>query len=126
MHEPGPNLLAGQRAGVREQRVHERPAGRPVSGMRHHSGRLVDDQQIGIFVHDVEGDLFGSDDEWIARHDREVERIAFLERVARLDRLAVDAHVPQPDGLHQRACHAGQARDDHVGAFAGFVRTDDV
>ena len=81
---PGAHAFAGQRCDVREQRVDQRAVGRAVRGMRHHAGRLVDDQQVVVFVDDVERDRFGLGAERARRLDRVLDAVAGLEQRARL------------------------------------------
>lgn len=47
-----------------QQRIHQRSAiacvvGSSSPGVHHHPGRLVNDRQVLIFVHDIEWDLLG-------------------------------------------------------------------
>ena len=46
-------------AAVIQQRVHESSVVVSVSGVNHHSFRLVDHEQIVIFIHDIKRNIFG-------------------------------------------------------------------
>jgi hypothetical protein len=57
---------------VVKQGVYERAAialvfGGPGPGVDHHAGGLVDDSEVGVFVEDVEWDIFGDGSQWRAR-----------------------------------------------------------
>src|ERR1700676_762744 len=49
----------GKRLAAAEEGVDERAGGIASAGVHGHSGRLVDDDEVGVFVEDVEGDIFG-------------------------------------------------------------------
>ena len=77
MHESGPQVVARQRADVREQGVDERSAARAVRGMRHHAGGFVDDDHIVVFVDDRDRDRFGQRRAAAALRDLEFEDLAW-------------------------------------------------
>jgi hypothetical protein len=90
MDEPRAHAFARQRGDMPEQRVDERPIDGAVRRMRHHPGRLVDDQHVVVFVRDVECDRFGFHFELLRRRDRIVEPVARFEQRARFAGRAVD------------------------------------
>jgi hypothetical protein len=95
--------------------------------MRHHAGGFVDHEEIVVFVQDREIDVFGRRNQRFAGLHVVFERIAVLERMARLHGNTVDTNVAAFDGVRdERARRAGQARDDNVSAPSGLVRPDDV
>jgi hypothetical protein len=58
VHDPGAGDLREPRRVVQE-RVHQRAPPVPGPGMDHQPGRLVDDQERVVLVHDRQGDRFG-------------------------------------------------------------------
>ena len=57
--EAGPQRVAGQRAGVSDERICEGAVARSVGWMRDHARGFVDDQQRVVFEDDVERNIFG-------------------------------------------------------------------
>ncbi len=97
VHEPGAQRVAGERTfDVREHGVDQRTALGAVRRMRDHSGRLVDYQQIGVFVDDTELDPFGERNERRRLRDHVLDGVARFKNTARLGRLAVDANAALP------------------------------
>ena len=108
---------------MREQRVYDRAARRSVRRMRHHSGRLIDDDDVVVFVHDRQIDRFGLSRERRPLLDGTLNRVAFGKQEAAFDRLAVDAQIAARRGLsYEGAGGAGAMRDDEIGALAGIIR----
>ena len=96
MHEAGAQHVARKRfLDVRQKRVDERAAGCAVRRMRHHSGRLVDHEQIVVFVQNRQLDRFGVRDECTRRRNFELEHVAFFQQKARLRGCAVDQNFPK-------------------------------
>jgi hypothetical protein len=98
-----------------------------VRGMRDHPGRLVDDEQIFVFVGDLERDLFGIGGQRLRRFDRIFDDVAELEQGARFSRRAVDGRRPgaQRRG-NVRARESGETGQKDVEPRPGIGVVDDV
>lgn len=102
---------------MREERVHQRSVRRAVRRVRHHPGGLVDDEQVAVFVHDVERDRFGLGVERTRRLDRVGDVVAGFEQGARLPGRAVHRCGARAQrGGDVRARESGQAREQDVEA----------
>jgi hypothetical protein len=87
----------GQGVGAPEERVHEGSAGVPRRGMNHHAGRLVDDQQVGIFIQHVEGKILGQHVERHGRGDDDGHRFPALQAGRRTHDFSRQPDVPLLD-----------------------------
>ena len=95
------------------------PLGRAVRRVRHHAGRLVDHQQVVVFIDDRNLDRFGRSLERLLRFTISNSSVsAGLQRPARLRGLAVDATRRALIACATRPREApGQTRHDDVGRF---------
>ncbi len=127
MHEAGTQRFAGEVAGVREQCVDQRAVRRAVGRMRDHSGGLVDDQEVVVFVEYVECDRLGPCLERFGGGNFELEHVAGLEGPAGLCRAAVYRDAAAAGAARdERSRGAAKRRDQDVGALSGLLSGDDV
>ena len=103
MDEAGTQRIAWKLAlYVREQRVDERAGLRAVPRMRNHSGRLVDDENVRVFVDDVEFDCLGRRDQFVSRRNLEHQYVARFEQPARFRGCAVDQDAATPSAARDQ------------------------
>src|SRR5580692_11772705 len=98
--ESGAQQIAGETClHVCEQRIDQRPARRTVCRMRNHSGLLIDDQKIVVFVNDVERNRLGPRHEGGRLGNFEFEHVAGFQRAAGFGRAAVNENLSAPRRL---------------------------
>ena len=92
MNDAGPQRVTAlrKRLAAAEKRVDERAARVPCSGVNGHTGGLVDDDEVVVFVEDVERDGFSFSFERCAWFRLNGDALAATEFLARLGRLAID------------------------------------
>jgi hypothetical protein len=68
---PWPSLLADSREirTVVQDSVNQRPSRMTGGGMHDEPCRLIQDQKVGIFIQDVEGNRFGDEGRRLRRRD---------------------------------------------------------
>ena len=88
VHQTGPHIAVAEQRQILQmigQRVDQRSRIVPVTGMHHHAGRLVDDNQVVVFVTDVQRYVFRNDlhfPQRIGHHDRyPIQRFDFITRL---------------------------------------------
>ncbi len=64
-----------------EKRIHERAGRRTGRGMDDHALRLVDHDQVFVFVHDVKRQFLRQDASWFRRRDGVPDGLACLDLV---------------------------------------------
>jgi hypothetical protein len=113
--DPGPEDAADARqvAQAVEQRVDQRSGRRPGPGVHDEAGRLVDDHEVLVLVHDPQRDVLGL---WEGRHwlrPIQVDLLARLQAHRRSYGLPFEADIPRSDhGLQARACFVRETRSE--------------
>ena len=103
VHYPRSHLTAGRRptSAAAEQRVNERA--RMVAGRRvnHHPGRLVDDEQVFIFIHDFERNRLRHGHRRVSLGNLDLDDVSGRHSIRGIGSLAVDpdqATLDEPRG----------------------------
>lgn len=124
----GAEFAAETREGteVVEQRIDEGAAGAARAGVDDEARRLVDGDDIGVFVEDFKGDRFGFGPQWLWRLGVYLNAFTAAEFVGGFARFAVHADAaPLNPLLETRAAEFGQGgRDGMVEPLAGLMRDD--
>jgi hypothetical protein len=116
---------------VVKQGVYERAAialvfGGPGPGVDHHAGGLVDDSEVGVFVEDVEWDIFGDGSQWRARcrrHDGDAFATAKFQGCS--SRFVVNKYLLLGDELlDARAAYIQTEHQELIEALAGVFGCD--
>src|SRR5579885_58542 len=99
---------------VKRERVGERARMNPGGGVDDHAGGLVDDDDLRVFVNDVERDVFGREFGGGRRGDfLDLDALARAELVRGLRGATADEYVAFFNrALEQRAAHALDARGE--------------
>ncbi len=105
---------------MEQQRVHERS--RPVArrGVHHHSGRLVDYEQVRVLVRDRQRDGFGQDRRRHGRRQLEVDRVARDGPPALAGRRGVHEHAALRDELRDARAREVRTAGGEIGVEALF------
>jgi hypothetical protein len=83
----------GERAEAIEKRGRQRSQDISAPGMHHHSGGLVDDGEVLIFVKDIQRDRFRRYSYWLRRRYFDCDNLAGLEAVGRFRGDAIHANT---------------------------------
>ena len=95
--------------------------------MRDHPGRLVNDEQIVVFVDDVERNRFRLCHQYRRLRNLELEHVAGFELPAWFYGAAVDEDFAAPRALGYKGARGPAKKgDEDVGAFPGLFSGDDV
>ena len=128
VHDAGPELPtdATEVVHVMQQRIHQRPAVVARRWMHHHARRLVEDDDVGVFVEDREGQILGDRDARAWRRHRDGELLASPDVRARAQRGHGTRDEPLLDQtLDVRAGAFGQKpREERVEPFAVVLVPD--
>ena len=99
----------------------------PWAGCVDHAGRLIDHEQVVVFIYDRDFNGFGERLERLARHDLVGKHVTVFKQIARLDCVTVDAHCAAFDRIgDERTRRTGKSRDQNVGARSRLLRRDGV
>ncbi len=123
VHDSGSarNLTAGDPAG--EKSLHERSRRMAGRRMYDEAGRLVDDEQVLVFAHDSELELFRVKLGWFERGCVDLQRLAAGQAIAFRLGLPIDAYRPQAEEALCRRPRRNllQTRQELVETGAGRV-----
>ncbi len=133
VHQPRPLLPAdrGDRAAfgseVMEQRVDERAAPVAGRGMNDQPRRLIEHQEVGVFMEDLKGNGLRVQFQRFRTRNLQHDRVAGLDFVARFDDPAIDADAavfdqPLKGGPGQSWFTVGEKK---IKALGSFSRRDD-
>src|SRR5882762_6237982 len=129
MHDARTKGIAAlrQRLSAAKQGVHQRSGGIAGACMHGHAGRLVDGQDVLVFVENIERNGFGFSTQRRARPDFDGDVLAASHAMRALCRASIDEHQSRGDEfLHTRAADAIEAGSDAlIEAFAGLVFGND-
>jgi len=106
-----------------EKRVDERAARIPCSGVDGHAGRLVNDDEVVVFVEDLERDGFGFRFERSARLRLDSDTVASFDLLTGLGRLVVDQDEAGINEFLDAGARefGGMSGDETIKAGAGII-----
>ncbi len=122
MHDAGAVRITHAREfGIaREQSADERPGRVSCARMDDETRRLVDNDHVGVFVHDADRDIrFGPRKRVRLGFGQQLDNLTRMQAAALADLPSVDEHgALLHKGLHVAAAPTRQHRDDAIDAFA--------
>ncbi|ULA59853.1 MAG: hypothetical protein LZF60_160183 [Nitrospira sp.] len=112
---------------VMQQGVHQRARPIPRRRMHHEAGLLIEHQQVGVFMENLDGDGLRTQIQRLRARHLQPDTVPWLDLLARADWLAVDLNTSLPDQPLQS--RTGKDRvaigKKDVDPFGGFSPGDD-